>query len=527
MSPQRVVVDGSNIATEGRSLPSLVQLDEAVRAYREEHPDAEMIVVVDATFAHRIPESEREMFEEAAAHNELVYPPAGAIGRGDAFLLRIAEKTEAIVLSNDSFQEFHGEHDWLFERGRLIGGTPVMGVGWIFVARTPVRGPKSREAVKEAKRGKARIGSKEASQPMPVPKAPPPRVKAKDAKDAAKAGAKDGAKDGAKAGAKARKDGTRPKAGKLKAAIEEATEEAVTSDVARSGRKRRRKRKGGSAPALPTVNEPLTFIQFIAEHQPGAQVEGEVESFASHGAFVLVGDARCYVPLSAMGNPPPRSAREVLTRGETRPFVVQALDAPRRGIELALPGFVHVAGQPTDETVEAEIEEAPPPITPAKRGRKKAAAGRVGAPVKPFGKDAVPIVPDAPVELPIASRAKKATKKKASSPAKKAAKKAAAAKKPVVTKTAPAKKTREKKPPEKKPKKKAAPPTKKPPKKAAPPAKKPARKAAPPARKTPAKKAPAAKKPASKQSASKAASRPAPKNAGKKAATKKATVTRR
>ena len=52
-----VVVDGSNLATEGRTLPSLVQLDEAVRAYAEEDPGALITVVVDASFEHRIPES--------------------------------------------------------------------------------------------------------------------------------------------------------------------------------------------------------------------------------------------------------------------------------------------------------------------------------------------------------------------------------------------------------------------------------------------------------------------------------------
>ena len=33
-------------------------------------------------------------------------------------------------------------------------------------------------------------------------------------------------------------------------------------------------------------------------------------------------------------------------------FVVQAFDPQRRGIELALPGFAKVAGEPTAETVE-------------------------------------------------------------------------------------------------------------------------------------------------------------------------------
>ena len=56
-------MDGSNLATEGRTLPSLEQLDEAVRAYAEEDPDSRITVVVDASFEHRIDESERETTE--------------------------------------------------------------------------------------------------------------------------------------------------------------------------------------------------------------------------------------------------------------------------------------------------------------------------------------------------------------------------------------------------------------------------------------------------------------------------------
>ena len=141
MAYRRVVVDGSNIATEGRSVPTLAQLDEAVREFQREFPDAEVTVVVDASFGHRIDESEREAFDEADAHGEIVSPPAGAIGRGDKFLLQIANRTGATVLSNDSFQEFHGEHEWLFDKDRLIGGKPVPGVGWIF---TPCRSGRKR-----------------------------------------------------------------------------------------------------------------------------------------------------------------------------------------------------------------------------------------------------------------------------------------------------------------------------------------------------------------------------------------------
>src|SRR2546421_12867993 len=99
---RHVVVDGSNIATEGRSMPSLAQLDEAVRAFMGEFPDAQITVVVDATFGHRIPNDEVSAFDEAVANAEIVSPPAGAFGRGDAFLLRLAAKGDAHVLSNDS-----------------------------------------------------------------------------------------------------------------------------------------------------------------------------------------------------------------------------------------------------------------------------------------------------------------------------------------------------------------------------------------------------------------------------------------
>jgi len=152
---RRIVVDGSNLATEGRTLPSLAQLNEAIETFLEEYrgfTPEDVTVVVDASFGHRIDPSEVQAFEQAIEHGEMVSPPAGAVGRGDGFILRIAEKSGALVLSNDSFQEFHAERPWLFEQGRLIGGKPVPGVGWVFTPRTPVRGPRSRSVTAQSKR---------------------------------------------------------------------------------------------------------------------------------------------------------------------------------------------------------------------------------------------------------------------------------------------------------------------------------------------------------------------------------------
>ncbi|HEY2997909.1 MAG TPA: hypothetical protein VGJ43_04990, partial [Acidimicrobiales bacterium] len=146
MRIDHVVVDGSNIATEGRDAPSLAQLDEAVQAFIEEYHPTFVTVVVDATFPNRIDRKERDTYEDAVNANELITPPAGAIGRGDAFVLQIARRAGASILSNDSFQEFHGDYPWLFDEGRLVGGKPVPHVGWVFVPRAPVRGPISRKA---------------------------------------------------------------------------------------------------------------------------------------------------------------------------------------------------------------------------------------------------------------------------------------------------------------------------------------------------------------------------------------------
>ncbi|HEX2118774.1 MAG TPA: hypothetical protein VHF91_06295, partial [Acidimicrobiales bacterium] len=340
------MVDGSNLATEGRNTPSLAQLDEAVRAFSAERPNDEIIVVVDASFGYRIDEAERKMFEEAEEAGEIVSPPAGAIGRGDGFLLRIADRIDADVLSNDSFQEFHGEYAWLFDDGRLVGGKPVPGVGWIFTPRTPVRGPKSRVATRDADRARKRRAA------VAVEAAPEPTAEA----------------------------------------IAEATAEAIAPDSPKAPKRgSRRRSRSGTGPEA--INEPLPFITFIAEHPLGTEVEGTVEGFTSHGAFVTADGARCYAPVSGLGDPPPRSAKEVLKRGEVRTFVIQALDPPRRGIELALPGLAKVAGAPTEETVEAEIDVSAHRVAPAaeaeeqpakpRRSRKKAAPEPVTAAPEP------------------------------------------------------------------------------------------------------------------------------------------------
>jgi hypothetical protein len=180
-----VVVDGSNLATEGRQEPSLKQLREMLSVYKRESNKAKLVVVVDASFEHRIAENERAQYESMVTSGDLIVPPAGTVGRGDAFILAVAAKAGAKVLSNDSFQEFHEQHPWVFEEGRLIGGKPVPNVGWIFVERTPVRPreprkshttkPRSEQTVQRerAKRATRRAAENKPAAAQSRPETPP------------------------------------------------------------------------------------------------------------------------------------------------------------------------------------------------------------------------------------------------------------------------------------------------------------------------------------------------------------------
>ena len=401
-----LVIDGSNIATEGRSMPSLAQLDEAVRSIISEHPHDTLVVVVDATFGHRIDPSESEQYEEAIRANELLTPPAGAIGRGDAFVLQIADRASATVFSNDSFQEFHGQYPWLFDEGRLIGGKPVPGIGWVFVPRSPVRGPASRRSVREARQKTANNTDK------PAPRERSARKKSSASPPTPK------------------KSTTKPPPKATKAASAETPEP------------RRSKRS-----AVEPINDPLAFLQFVTEHPIGATVQGEVVEFSSHGAYVIAAGARCYVPLKSMGSPAPQSARAVFSLGEHHAFVVSRVDTPRRGIDLALasanipPREVEqlIDIRPTEQPAE-EAALAPTKKAPAKKAAaKKAPAKKAAAKKAPAKKAAAKKAPAK--KAPAKAAAKKAPAKKA--PAKKAPAKKAPAK--AAAKKAPAKKAAAKK----------------------------------------------------------------------------------
>ena len=272
-----------------------------------EYPDTKVTVVVDATFGHRIDKREVAEFNDAIDNNELVSPPAGAVGRGDGFVLTIAKKIGATVVSNDSYQEFHSEHPWLFDGGRLMGGKPVPLVGWVFIDRLPVR-PSAAKSVKKA--------SREANRPMPIPRTPPPNIKL---------------------------------AAKTKA--------TATSAVAAPA---------ASARTKPTtaVNELTPFLEFVEKYKIGSKVKGTVETYSAHGVYVRIGNVLGYLPLRLMSNPPPRSAREFVKIGQQVSLVVSSFTASRRSIDVGIVG-------PVTQVKKTAAVVTSAPAAPTKRAKKQ------------------------------------------------------------------------------------------------------------------------------------------------------------
>ncbi len=405
---KHVVVDGSNIATEGRSAPSLHQLDEAVRAFLDEFDVESLSVVVDATFGHRIDKSERAEFDEAIAANELVTPPAGAVGRGDAFVLQIASRVAATVLSNDSFQEFHAEYEWLFEEDRLIGGKPVPGVGWVFVPRVPVRGPRSGRGRKDRRTGGGNGGATDSGDGGGTSRrgggsAGKPRPRKKERRDTPKLGPPP-------------------------------VPSAATPPPAPMAEDRTRGRGTRGNPAD-------VASSFERTHPVGSTVEATVEQFASHGAYVRVGDARCYVPLNAMGDPAPRSAKVVLTRGDDQPFIVERVDPSTGEIDLALAGFERTTGAPTASRSTLSKEPTPQSEeTMAAAKKKSATKKKAPAKRKTTAKKKAPAKRKTTAKKKAPAKRKTTAKKKAPAKRKTTAKKKAPAKrKTTAKKKAPAK----------------------------------------------------------------------------------------
>ena len=130
-----LIVDGSNVSSEvsdrdaGNQM-SYMRLVEAVDQFCGEHlrgEEVERFVIVDANFPYLIGDSEKAAVAAARRAREVHLPPARAQGRADGLILRTAEKKlmsgDVVILTNDQYLEFKGDHPWLYDSRRLPAGS--------------------------------------------------------------------------------------------------------------------------------------------------------------------------------------------------------------------------------------------------------------------------------------------------------------------------------------------------------------------------------------------------------------------
>ena len=394
MPTGHAVIDGSNLATEGRSEPSLAQLDEAVRSIDAEYDFAQITVIVDATFEHRVAKSEAKAARKAIDDGDVITPPAGVIGRGDAFILEVADRAGAVVFSNDSFQELHGTYRWLFDEGRLIGGKPIPNVGWVYVARSPVRGPVSRKATARTAKSNAKKTAKKTAKKA-EPKTAEPKKTAKKTAKKAEPKTAEPKKTAKKTAKKAEPKTAEPKKTAKKTAKKAEPKTVEPKKTAKKTAKKAEpktvepKKTTKDAAAKATLprgddgNDPTAWNAFKADYPIGSAIAAHVDRFSSHGAYASVGDVEIYLPNRLLGDPPPDKARDVVDLGATTDFVVHRYDTDRHGIDA---GLIAVPGAPTkpDQKTTAKKtakkattkKKAPAKTTAAKKTAAKKTAGR-------------------------------------------------------------------------------------------------------------------------------------------------------
>lgn len=113
MAKRQVVVDGANVAYEERSKSGTPRLANLVGLRKDlEDRGFAVIMIVDASLYHEIddPDQLDALIDNGTIHQA----PAGT--EADYFVLKIADENNALVVSNDRFQQYQDEYPWIEKR---------------------------------------------------------------------------------------------------------------------------------------------------------------------------------------------------------------------------------------------------------------------------------------------------------------------------------------------------------------------------------------------------------------------------
>ena len=315
MGRTHLVVDGSNIATEGRTAPSLAQLDEAVRAFLEQQE-------LRADRRHRrrdVRSSHRR--ERASPASRRRSSPARSSRR---------RRARSVAATRSSSRWRAKPTPTCCPTTPSRSCTPsTRGCSRPVACGAASRCPRSAGCSSRARRCAASPAARSCRPPRrPRPSRRPPRTTATGrrptparrptkAEPRSTASAGDGGRTPTPDGGRADSRAT-----SADASVEPRGAAAVAVDGGGGGGGGgggdASKASGRSGRRRSTSSSPTPRSSSSTRSAPRSR--GIVDRFSSHGAYVTFGAAIGYVPLKSLGDPPPRSAREILTVGEERDF---------------------------------------------------------------------------------------------------------------------------------------------------------------------------------------------------------------
>ncbi len=112
-STKIAVVDGTKVAYEEKSKQGSPKVGNIVAVNQTlKLKGYEPIIIIDASLKHQI--DDPEQLEVLIENGTLKQAPAGT--DADYFLIRTAEEHDAVIVTNDLYQEYEGKHPWIKDR---------------------------------------------------------------------------------------------------------------------------------------------------------------------------------------------------------------------------------------------------------------------------------------------------------------------------------------------------------------------------------------------------------------------------
>lgn len=113
MAKEIIVVDGANVAWEEQTSDRKPKVSNIVAMRQKlEEEGYDPVIIIDASLRHDV--DDPNQLESLIDGQHIRQSPAGT--EADYFVLQIAKDQNAKVVSNDMFEKYRDDHDWIWDR---------------------------------------------------------------------------------------------------------------------------------------------------------------------------------------------------------------------------------------------------------------------------------------------------------------------------------------------------------------------------------------------------------------------------